>query len=236
MLSSILFLGFFIGMQHAFEADHLAAVSVLVSRRRSLGEMTRHGAIWGLGHTLALLVLSGIVMFAPWPRPEATGPVLELVVGLMLIALGARLLVRLGRNRVHIHVHRHADGEVHLHAHSHRDDDAPHPKSTHDHAHPIPGWRTLVVGLAHGAAGSVALTVYVAASLESALAGIVYVFLFGLGSILGMTLLSAVIAMPLTLTARRLTWTHRGLQVAIALASIAIGVRLAVLQTHDLGL
>ncbi len=236
MLSSILLLGFFIGMRHAFEADHLAAISVLVSRRRSLGEMTRHGAIWGLGHTVALMVSSGIVLFSPWTLPEAFEPAIELAVGVLLIALGTRLLYCLWRDRIHIHVHRHAGGEVHLHAHSHREETASHARSTHDHTHPSPGWRTLLVGLVHGVAGSAALTVYLAASLESPFVGLAYVALFGLGSILGMALLSAVIAVPLRTTAKRLTWANRGLQVAIALTSVAIGVRLTVLQVLEFGL
>ena len=227
MLTSILLLGFVIGMQHAFEADHIAAVSVLVSRKRSTLEMTRHGAIWGLGHTLSLVVLSGIVLFSPWVLPEAFGPVLEIVVGAVLVALGGRLLWRLWREKVHIHIHRHDDGGVHLHAHSHLHDDAPHAQSTHDHAHPAPGWRTLLIGLVHGTAGSAALTIYVAATLESPATGMLYVLLFGLGSILGMALLSTVIALPLRATAKRLTWAHRGLQVAVALVSIAVGCRLA---------
>ena len=234
LLISILLLGFFIGMQHAFEADHLAAVSVLVSRKRTLGEMTRHGAIWGLGHTLALVVISALVLVSPWKLPLAFGPILELVVGLMLVTLGARLLYRLWRERVHIHLHRHANGEAHLHAHSHRDETRPHAESAHDHRHPVGSWNTLLVGLIHGTAGSAVLTVYIAANLESPFAGLVYVSLFGLGSILGMALLSAIIAWPLKTTATRLTWANRGLQVVIGLASIAIGLRLAILQSGEL--
>ena len=234
MLSSILFLGFIVGLQHAFEADHLAAVSVLVSRRRGVLEMTRHGAIWGLGHTVALVLFSGFVLFSPWALPASFGSTLELAVGVLLVALGAQLLYRLWRDRVHIHAHRHAGGEVHLHAHSHRDESGPHAESDHDHTHPAPSWKTVLVGLAHGAAGSAALTVYVAASLESPAVGLVYVLLFGLGSTLGMALLSAVIALPLSATAQRLTWANRGLQIVVALVSIAIGLRLAA-QSPGLG-
>ena len=227
MLISVLLLGFLIGMQHAFEADHLAAVSTLLSRRRDPRSMIRQGAIWGLGHTLALLVVSGVVLFSPWALPPAFEPALELAVGLLLAGLGAHLLYRLRRDCVHIHVHRHPDGDVHLHAHSHRGEAAPHEESAHRHEHSPGGWKTLIVGLAHGTAGSAALTVYVVASLESPVAGLVYVLLFGLGSILGMALLSAVIAVPLTMTARRLTRAHRAIQIVVALVSIAIGLRLA---------
>ncbi|MCH9648443.1 MAG: urease accessory protein [Deltaproteobacteria bacterium] len=235
---SILLLGLAIGMQHAFEADHLAAVSTLVSRERSLKDMARHGAIWGLGHTIALVLLSGVVLFSPWELPGSFEGALEAVVGLLLIALGARLLYRLWRDRVHIHAHRHPGtagvGEVHLHAHSHRNDAQPHSASSHDHQHRGWNWRTLLVGLTHGAAGSAALTVYVAASLESSFVGIVYVLLFGIGSILGMALLSAVIALPLTATARGLTWAHRGLQVLIGCVSVAIGLRLVISHGSNL--
>ncbi len=227
---SVLALGFLLGIRHAFEADHLAAVSTLVSRGRDLRDMTRHGALWGVGHTLALLAISLGVLFTPWGLPESFGPALELVVGLLLVGLGLHVLYRLWRDRVHIHVHSHADGEIHLHAHSHRHEQGPHAESAHDHHHPLPRWRTLLVGLTHGAAGSAALTVYLAASLESPWVGLIYVLLFGVGSILGMGALSAVIAWPITATAKRLTWAHRGLQAAVAVASIAIGLSLAVEQ------
>lgn len=228
-MTAILLLGFVIGMQHAFEADHLAAVSVLVSRKRGFREMGRHGAIWGLGHTVALVLLGGAVLLSPWTLPESFEPALELLVGLLLVGLGGHLLYRLWRDRVHVHAHRH-DGEVHLHAHSHRDDPQPHRESEHDHEHPDHGWKTLLVGLTHGAAGSAALTVFVAASLESATVGLVYIALFGLGSILGMAALSAAIAVPLTATATRLTWANRAIQVTVAVVSIAIGLRLAMAQ------
>ena len=228
-MTAILLLGFMIGMQHAFEADHLAAVSALVSRKRGIREMGRHGAIWGIGHTVALVALGGLVLLSPWTLPESFEPALELIVGVMLIGLGGHLLVRLWRDRVHIHVHQH-DDEVHLHAHSHRGDPEPHTESQHHHGHPDHGWRTLVVGLTHGAAGSAALTVFVAASLESAAVGIVYLMLFGLGSILGMAALSAAIAVPLTATATRLTWANRAIQVTVAVVSIGIGLRLAITQ------
>lgn len=229
-MTAILFLGFVIGMQHAFEADHLAAVSTLISRRRGLREMARHGALWGVGHTASLLSLGAVVLLSPWTLPRRFESTLELLVGAMLIVLGGHLLYRLWRDRVHIHAHAH-DGEVHLHAHSHRDDPETHARSEHEHEHRPFGWKTLVVGLIHGAAGSAALTVFVAASLDSAAVGLAYIAVFGLGSVLGMATLSAAIALPLTATARRLTWANRALQITVALVSIGIGLRLAILHT-----
>jgi ABC-type nickel/cobalt efflux system permease component RcnA len=143
----------------------------------------------------------------------------------MLVLLGSHVLWRLWRERVHVGVHQHADGTRHLHAHSHRDDHRDHAHSAHDHEHPegVP-WRTLLVGTMHGMAGSAALVVMAAASISSPWWGLLYVLLFGLGSVVGMALLSAVIALPLSWTARSLTIGNHALQVAIGLVTIAIGV------------
>lgn len=229
MLTSILLLGFVIGMQHAFEADHLAAVSALVSRKRSVSAMTGHGLIWGLGHTLALLVVSGIVLVSRVSLPESFGPTLERVVGLVLIVLGAQVAYRWWRDRVHIHVHEHEGGTRHFHSHSHRDDPQGRvhdpERHEHEHRHFEGGVKTLLVGLLHGAAGSATLVVFVAASLDSPVTGLLYVLLFGLGSILGMAVLTAVVALPLTATARKLTWANHTLQLAIAIGSVLIGIR-----------
>ncbi|HEY0142177.1 MAG TPA: urease accessory protein [Thermoanaerobaculia bacterium] len=225
MISTLL-LGLVMGMQHAFEADHIAAVSALVSRKRGIRAISRHGAIWGLGHTVALLAICGIALFSSWSMPPSFAAMLERLVGLLLIALGARLVYRLWRDRVHIHVHAHEDGAKHLHSHSHRDEPAAaHDAKHHEHEHFEGGWKTLLVGLTHGAAGSAALTVLLAARMHSPFAALFYVFLFGVGSIVGMSLLTAAIALPLTATARRLTWTNRGLRLVIALGSIAVGIR-----------
>lgn len=239
MLTSVWLLGFVIGMQHAFEADHLAAVSAIVSRKRGVSAITGHGVLWGIGHTVALLVVSGIVLLGNVSLPESFGSMLERLVGVVLVVLGAQLVYRLWRDRLHIHVHQHEGGARHLHSHSHRDDpegEGHDPlRHEHDHLHEHEhvrmrerfegGVKTLLVGLLHGAAGSAALVVLVAASLDSPAAGILYVLLFGLGSILGMAVLTAVVALPLTATARKLTWANHSLQLAIAVGSVAIGIR-----------
>lgn len=226
MLLSTLLLGLVMGMQHAFEADHIAAVSALVSRKRGIKAISRHGAIWGLGHAIALLAICAVALFSPWSLPASFAAMLDRFVGLLLIGLGAQLVYRLWRDRIHIHVHAHEDGAKHLHSHSHRGEPAAaHDAGRHEHGHFAGGWKTLLVGLTHGAAGSAALTVLVAARLDSPLTALFYVLLFGVGSILGMSLLTAVIALPLTITARQLTWTNHTLRLAIALGSIAVGVR-----------
>lgn len=226
MFLSVLGLGFLIGMQHATEADHVAAVCSMASGRTGVKAITRHGVFWGVGHTLTLLLVAGgcLVMRATISEPIAE--VLESLVGVMLVGLGAHVLYRLWRDRVHFHAHRHADQNPHFHAHSHRAETAPHAHSAHAHEHPeaLP-WRTLAVGLMHGMAGSASLIVLTAATLESPGWGVAYILLFGVGTIVGMGLLSMVIAAPITLTARSLTAANSLLQFAIGALTVTIGGR-----------
>ena len=112
-------LGFCSGMQHALEADHIAAVSSIAARRTDVGDIVKHGLTWGLGHTLTLFVFAGAAILLGHAIPEHLARPLETAVGIMLVGLGAHVLWRLWRDRVHFHSHGHGDGTVHLHAHSH---------------------------------------------------------------------------------------------------------------------
>ena len=143
----------------------------------------------------------------------------------MLVGLGAHVLWRLWRDRVHFHRHGHDDGTVHIHAHSHAGETRPHARAPHAHAHAHGfRWRTLLVGLMHGMAGSAALLVLAVSQAASPAVGLGYVALFGIGSMIGMAVLSTVIAVPLVVSARWLTWANRGLQGAVGVVTIAIGV------------
>ena len=225
MLLSVLGLGLLIGMQHALEADHVAAVSSVVSRRKGIRNISWHGAVWGIGHTLTLLVVAGTCILLRTSLDEKIAERLELAVGVMLVVLGANVLWRLWRDRIHFGAHLHADGTRHMHAHSHKHDAAHghnHSAHNHDHHTGMP-WRTLLVGSMHGMAGSAALVVLAASSIDSPWAGLAYVLLFGLGSVIGMAALSAVIAVPLTWTAGSLTLGNRVLQAFIGLVTIGVG-------------
>lgn len=219
----ILGLGFLLGMQHALEADHIAAVSSIAARRSHAADIVKHGLTWGLGHTLTLFVFAGAAILLGRAIPETVAGPIETAVGLMLIGLGAHVLWRLWRDRVHFHRHGHADGSVHFHAHSHAGETVPHARSVHVHDHGF-RWRTLLVGLMHGMAGSAALLVLAATQASSAAVGLGYIALFGVGSMIGMGVLSTVIAVPLAVSARSLTWANRALQGAVGLATIAIGI------------
>jgi len=219
----ILGLGFLLGMQHALEADHIAAVSSIAARRSQIGDIVKHGLTWGLGHTLTLFVFAGVAILLGRAIPETVAKPIEGAVGVMLIGLGAHVLWRLWRDRVHFHRHGHADGTVHFHAHSHAGDTLPHARTAHIHEHGF-RWRTLLVGLMHGMAGSAALLVLAVTQASSPVAGLGYVALFGIGSMIGMGALSAVIAVPLAVSARFLTVANRALQGAVGAVTIAIGL------------
>ena len=225
----ILGLGFLLGMQHALEADHIAAVSSIAARRTEVGDIVKHGLTWGLGHTLTLLGFAGIAILLGHAIPEAFARPIETAVGIMLVGLGAHVLWRLWRDRIHFHRHLHADGTVHLHAHSHAGESVSHARSSHAHAHASGfRWRTLLVGLMHGMAGSAALLLLTASQAPSAAIGLGYVALFGVGSMIGMGALSAAIAVPLVVSARWLSFANSGLQGAVGAITIAIGVSIIV--------
>src|SRR5690242_8103751 len=210
----ILSLGLLLGMQHALEADHIAAVSSIAARRSDVTDIVKHGLTWGLGHTLTLFAFAGIALLFGSAFPEGLARPLETAVGIMLVGLGTHLLWRLWRDRVHFHRHRHDDGTVHVHAHSHAGETVPHARAPHLHAHGF-RWRTLLVGLMHGMAGSAALLVLTAAQAPSPLIGLGSIALFGIGSMLGMGLLSSAIALPIAWSARFLTLANTALQGAV---------------------
>ncbi len=229
---TVLLFGLMFGLQHATEADHLAAVATLVAREDSRYRVLRQAMFWGIGHTVTLLVFSGAVMVIGIALSDAWVHAMEAAVGVTLVSLGADLLRRMWRDRVHFHAHVHppptlAGAEpagAHFHAHSHRGDLQPHHVSPHRHRHqPIPG-RALLIGMVHGMAGSAALVLLTLNQVGTPWAGVVYIAIFGLGSIIGMAALSWVVSVPLRLSARHLTRCHRLLNGSVALFSIGLGV------------
>lgn len=224
---SILFIGLLLGVQHATEADHLAAVATLATRPADWRQALRQGIGWGLGHTLTLLAFAGVVLALGHVVSPTLERALETAVGAMLVLLGADVLRRLWRECIHFHLHQHrhpqGSGVVHVHAHSHRGE-GQHAQSAHRHGHPG-RWplRALAVGMMHGLAGSAALVLLSLQAAPSVPLGLGYIALFGLGSIAGMAVLSVVIALPLRLSARRLTRLHQLMQVSVGLFSCALG-------------
>ncbi len=216
MFWSLMGLGFLVGLRHALDLDHVAAVASITSQLKDLRLSIRHGLTWGLGHTLTLFLFSLLVLLVDTIVPETLANGLEFVVGAMLVLLGLDVLRRVKRQRLHIHVHRHDDRPEHAHFHTHE-----HGES-HHHMHP-PLWRTLVVGLVHGMAGSAALILLTLSTVDSLEVGLFYILCFGLGSMIGMGLLSVAMSLPFLLTEGRLAHLQYGLQNAVGVGTVIFG-------------
>ncbi|HKC46735.1 MAG TPA: hypothetical protein VKB63_03990, partial [Gemmatimonadales bacterium] len=239
-LHAIAALGFFLGMRHATDPDHVIAVSTIVTRARGTKHAALIGAVWGVGHTLTILIVgAGIILFG-WVIPARLGLSLELSVGIMLIILGIMNLrgimdrVPVGRG-THSHPHPHGD---YVHTHSHG-----HDPETHRHrADQTPvAWldrhfgrlgayqllRPLVVGVVHGLAGSAAVALLVLATIPSPGWAIAYLLVFGLGTVAGMMLITALIALPAAYAGRRRDSWQRRLRLASGLISLGFGLLLA---------
>ncbi|NBD12287.1 MULTISPECIES: urease accessory protein [Corallococcus] len=208
--------GVVLGMRHALEPDHLAAVSTLsMERSRPVRESLWLGAAWGLGHSLALFVVGGVLAALRTQMPERVGSALELAVAVMVVGLGVRALsvaFREGSQGPRT-LHQHG-AQVHTHA------------GSADHVH-VSRWpvalRPLVVGLVHGLAGSGALTALVMAELPSLNAQLLYIATFGLGSVLGMAALTGLAGLSLRRMAQR-TPTRVALLGAAGALSVVIGL------------
>ncbi len=193
-----LILGFLIGARHALDADHLSAVATLVARDRvGLKQGMRHGLFWGLGHNITLLAVALLVIITGQALSEGLAQALEWSVGIMLLLLGADLLRRLSRTES---------------------------DSRGVGGRRLSGWRALSVGIMHGLAGSAALMLVMVSQGDSAWISLGYVLLFGLGTLVGMSVLSLLLALPLRLSARHQGIWFSRLQVLIALLSMGVGV------------
>lgn len=219
---AVLGLGFVLGLRHALDVDHLAAVSTLASRRRGVLGSSLVGALWGLGHTLALLAVGVVVIALQTHVPTGLARGLELGVAAMLVGLGLQVLWTIrGGGRLHVHVHEH-DGRRHVHAHVHRGD----PPGGPDHHH-VPRGRPLLVGVVHGLAGGAAVMLAALAAIPSPPLAMAYLGVFGLGSIGGMVAMSALLGVPLALVGRRSHRAAVAIRAAAGAGSIAVGLGLA---------
>lgn len=218
-------LGFFLGLRHALDPDHLVAVSTIVSEHKSIARSSLVGTFWGLGHTVSLFAIGIIVISLRSSIPEQTALWMEMSVAAMLIALGINVIWRAAGERgiaLHAHSHTHEGSPPHKHLHLHSEDN-------HEHRHHIfrLGRRPFVVGMVHGVAGSAALTLAVMTQIPSVALGLVYITLFGIGSVGGMLLMSAMISLPFAVTARRYSILNWAIRMLAGLFSIVFGLMLA---------
>jgi high-affinity nickel permease len=205
-LVAILMLGFFLGMRHATDADHVTAVSTIVTRERTLRAAVPIGVVWGLGHTVTIVLVGGAIVLFGLVIPPKLGLGMEMSVALMLIVLGALNL----RGLV---------DEVRAHT---------SPSGYAPHAHGVDsarrGWaaRPLLVGVVHGMAGSAAVALLVLGTLRDSVAAIAYLMVFGLGTIVGMAVITAAMAAPMVFAAR-FVLIRRSLGLASGLLSVGLG-------------
>ena len=236
---SAMLLGFLLGLQHATDPDHLVAVATILTRERRFADGALIGVLWGAGHMTTLTIVGAIIIGLKLTVTPAVGGSLELVVAAMLIVLGILRLRDAIRgldtvpagHLVADHDHGGGAGVVHSHPHVHG---AEH---SHEHAHVHPsrwlaklGWRSgwpagraLVVGAIHGLAGSAAVSLLVLATLRSTTSAVIYLVIFGIGTIIGMTLLTSLMAFPVSM-ALRYRRARQALALCAGVGSIAFGL------------
>jgi high-affinity nickel-transport protein len=230
-------------MRHATDSDHVVAVTTIVSRQREIGSAALTGIFWGIGHSITLLVVGGAIILFGIVIPERLGMSLEFCVALMLILLGWLNLRAFKRSvadvasfdrSAHEHVHRHGD-YIHRHAHAH--DPGKHGHSATE----VPTarfdrqfgrsqfYRTLrpvIVGVVHGLAGSAAVTLLVLPIIRDPLWAMMYLLIFGVGTIAGMMLVTAAVAAPITYSANRFRAFNRYAGAAAGVLSLIFGIYL----------
>jgi sulfite exporter TauE/SafE len=219
--ASVLAFGFVLGLKHAVEVDHLAAVSTIVSERKSFLGSLLVGGLWGVGHSISLALAGVAVILLHVEISERMALALEFCVALMLVALGASALQKLWRGgHLHLHVHQHG-GRTHVHPHIH---DGTPESDPHTHHGFRPGMRPLLVGMVHGLAGSAALMLLVLSTISSPFVGLLYIVVFGIGSIGGMMIMGALVSLPLYLTATRFSRANVAVRSLAGLFSLSFGL------------
>lgn len=223
---SILGLGFFLGLKHALDADHLAAVSTIVSERKGFWSSSLVGALWGLGHTVSLLAVGLLVIAIHFQIPSKIALGMEFAVAVMLVALGADVLWKIFRGATfHIHTHSH-EGHLHIHPHFHKPvEQQSSGEDVHHHSVPI-GKKPFFVGMVHGLAGSAALMLLVLAAISSRPLALAYIAIFGTGSVGGMFLMSALIGLPFSFTSK-FERTNKIIRTTAGAVSVGFGLFLA---------
>ena len=212
-------LGFVLGMKHALDADHVVAVSTIVSKNRNIIGSTIVGAFWGVGHTITLFVVGFLILALKITISNQMALLMEMFVGAMLVFLGGVVAAGLIKERLDYHPHKHDSGQSHLHVHKHAH------VEPHQHQHAIRrGYRSMAVGMVHGLAGSAALMLLVFSSIQSVMQGLLYIIIFGVGSVAGMMIISTLISLPFVFTALHFNRFNRTITAFASMASIVLGV------------
>ncbi len=226
-----LVLGFLLGLRHATDADHVVAVTTIVSEYRNAWRGIWVGGSWGLGHTTPLLILGTIILLLKervLERYETIAPVFEFGVGIMLVLLGVQVFWKLRSGRIHVHAHTH-DDRAHLHIHATHDAAADaHDETPHGFFRPgKPFFRvkSYVIGVVHGLAGSAAVMLLLLPKISSFWVGIGYLLLFGVGTMLSMGAITLFLGIPFAISGG-FERVNRAVAGVAGTASLAFGVAL----------
>ena len=223
-LLAALVLGMLLGSKHSLDPDHVVAVSTIVSEYKNPLRSFWVGISWGLGHTTTLLIIGIVIIALRLTIPERMALLFEFAVGVMLVGLGIQVIYSFRKKKVHQHAHGHEEeAHHHFHSHSKSPEHVPEHHNTHGIGKPFLRKKSYVIGLVHGMAGSAALTFLVLASIESPIAGLVYILLFGVGSVLSMGIMTVIIGLPFVMSAGRLPNLNRTIQFAVGSLSILFG-------------
>lgn len=209
-LASLLVLGFMFGVKHALDADHIVAIGVIASQIKNLKTSSLLGIFWGIGHTATLFFISLLVLIFKIKIPILFSLLFEFFVGAMLVILGINILKKIFKEKIHFHAHNHED-KSHIHIHQHKTN------ASHTHIH-----KSFFIGLIHGLSGSAALMLLVLATVKSTFEGLMYVAIFGIGSIIGMFLVSTAIGIPFIIT-KQFTSIEKGIKIIAGSISIVMG-------------
>lgn len=209
----LLIFGFLLGVKHAFDTDHVIAVSTMISEFKNPLKTALVGTFWGFGHTTTLFIVGLIILLLKISIPENVSLFFELMVGFMLILLGFKALLFRKLN-LHQHTHEHnATSHVHFHL---------HPLKEHFHTH----HKSFFIGVVHGLAGTGALMILVLSTVRSLLEGLYYILIFGIGSIIGMSLISLILGLPLIYSNKKFPQTEKYLRLITGTISIIFGAAL----------
>lgn len=223
LILTSLSLGFTVGLMHAFDPDHLVAMSTMVSRERSIRRSSLLGAMWGLGHTTSLALVGLAVLALQLTIPPSLSKGMELAVAMMIVALGGHLIWQSAKEfGLHRHTHAH-DGPNHAHIHLHSNSSP----TNHQHHLPRSHTKTFAIGIIHGLAGSAAVLLAVMTTMTSTVQGLLYILIFGVGSIGGMLLMSAIMSMPFAFFGKWLSGWQQPAQGMIGMLAVSFGLYFA---------
>ena len=223
-LLAALVLGILLGSKHSLDPDHVVAVSTIVSEYKNPLRSFWVGISWGLGHTTTLLIIGIAIIALRLTIPEQMALLFEFAVGVMLVGLGIQVIYSFRKKKVHQHAHGHEEeAHHHFHSHSKSPEHVPEHHNTHGIGKPFLRRKSYLIGLVHGVAGSAALALLVLASIESPIAGLAYIALFGVGSVFSMGIMTVIIGLPFVISADRLPKLNRTIQFAVGSLSILFG-------------